>query len=308
MGFASAHNNMAYASEFDEGLAHLAEHRWDAAVVSLRVALSREPGRFAITRALVTAYLKSGDIPSARSAASSFTMNYPMCAEGWRLAGQLEYKLNDYPGAIKLLQRGLDHLPSSDILKRQLALFQSVTGNQHQGSSNSIPTDLQAASDPDWLDRAAQDPRLLESLLNLPTEDTDIEMLRQLESKLARLLESQQYHADRQLMLARLQNKIGDAAAAMLSVQRALRANPDYVEAHRLRATLSAGAGDFDGAIEILEALIARGCDWPDVHYQIAELQRQRGKAEAARSHLYSAIRLNPRFEQAKQLLERCAA
>ena len=50
----------------------------------------------------------------------------------------------------------------------------------------------------------------------------------------------------------------------MLSVQRALRANPNYVEAHRLRATLCADAGDYDGAVAILEGLIKRGNDWPE--------------------------------------------
>jgi hypothetical protein len=42
--------------------------------------------------------------------------------------------------------------------------------------------------------------------------------------------------------------------------------------------------------------------------YQIAELEQKLGQPSEARSHLYSAIRLNPRFTRAHELLERCAA
>jgi tetratricopeptide (TPR) repeat protein len=158
------------------------------------------------------------------------------------------------------------------------------------------------------LDRVAEDPKLLDSLLNLPGDEADLEMLKGLEFKLARLLESQPYHADRQLVLARLRVRIGELPAALLSVQRALRANPQYVEAHRLRATVLGRMGEYDEAIEILEELIGRGMDWADLHFEVAELQTARGRAADARSHLYSAIRLNPRFERARELLERVAA
>jgi hypothetical protein len=66
--------------------------------------------------------------------------------------------------------------------------------------------------------------------------------------------------------------------------------------------------GEHDAAIEIIKGLFARGVDWPDLHCQAAELQRERGRAAEARGHLYSAIRVNPGFERAKALLERWAA
>jgi len=66
--------------------------------------------------------------------------------------------------------------------------------------------------------------------------------------------------------------------------------------------------GEYDAAIDVLETLIRRGLDWPDIHCQLAQLQKTRGSADEARSHLYSAIRLNPKFEQAKQMLEKWAA
>jgi tetratricopeptide (TPR) repeat protein len=94
----------------------------------------------------------------------------------------------------------------------------------------------------------------------------------------------------------------------MLSLQRALRANPDLVEAHRLKSQLHARIGEVDQAIAILQDLLKRGFVWPDIHFEMAELERQRGRAPEARSHLYTAIRLNPDFEAARGLLERMAA
>jgi uncharacterized protein HemY len=66
--------------------------------------------------------------------------------------------------------------------------------------------------------------------------------------------------------------------AALLSVQRALRANPRYVEAHRLRATLLDKLGQTDAAIAILRMLVKQGANWPDLHEQIAQLDARRNR------------------------------
>ena len=329
------------AHEFEEGLTHLAGGRWEQAVECLRTAAQREPGRLGVVRALTTACLAKGDAEGARAAVGALTIHSPMCAEGWRLAAQLEWKLGRYDDSMALLARGLEQLPNSQVLHRQTLMFWGARGKMEESanhtersnrsswtppatrltsmnsirlsSSKSVESSSSKSSEPakreaDWLDRVAQDTKLLESVLDSPGVGDDLEMLKGLEFRLSALLESQPYHADRQLGLARLQVKIDAMPAAMLSVQRALRANPDYVEAHRLRATILGKLGEYDSAIEVLEKLIKRGMDWADIHYQAAELQEARGRADEARSHLYSAIRLNPGFERAKRMLERWAA
>jgi predicted Zn-dependent protease len=305
-------------AEFDEGMRHLAARRWDEAIAALRAAVRREPGRLAVVRALATAHLQSGDGAAARRALADFTISYPMCAEGWRLAAQLEWKLNQYNAATAILSRGLEHLPNSQALHRQIALFWGARGKlarqNGEWESGRIGESEQGrigegeAGDSDWLDRVAQDSMLLASLIDLPERSADLEMLRAVEARLSRLLETQPDHPDLQLALARLRVKLGALPEAMLAVQRALTANPQYPQAQRLRAAILAKLGEYDAAIEILEGLIAQGAKWADIHYQLAELQRQRGRDEAARSHLYSAICLNPSFKEARQLLERWAA
>jgi tetratricopeptide (TPR) repeat protein len=292
--------------EFEKGLAHLAARQWESAVKSLRGAAQREPARLAVARALATACLQMNDAEGARQAVQILTLNAPMCAEAWRLAAQLEWKLGHYDDAMAVLARGIEHLPHSQILQRQTSIFWGARGKLEIAKPETAPA--QPIQSEDWLDRVAQDMRLLESVLNSPQLENDQLMLQSLEAKLAALLENQPHHADRQLGLARLQLKIGRLPEAMQSAQRALRANPNYIQAHRLKATILGKMGEYDQAIQILETLIKRGSDWADIHYQIAELQNTKGQNEQARSHLYSAIRLNPGFEQAKQMLERCAA
>src|SRR4051812_1600295 len=111
------------SAELAEGLGHLAARRWDAAVVCLRVAVQREPGRFAVVRALATACLRGGEIGEARRVVETFTNEHPMCAQGWRLAAQLAWKMNRYDEAMEALARGLERLPNSAVLHRQTALF-----------------------------------------------------------------------------------------------------------------------------------------------------------------------------------------
>lgn len=292
--------------EFEKGLAQLAAGQWAAAVKSLRAAAQREPARLAVARALATACIHMNDADGARQAVRSLTLNAPMCAEAWRLAAQLEWKLGRYDDAMAILARGTEHLPHSQILQRQTSIFWGARGKLETVKPQPAPA--QRTPGEDWLDRVAQDTRLLESILSSPESQNDQPMLQSLAAKLAALLEDQPHHADRQLGLARLQLKIGQLPEAMQSAQRALRANPNYIQAHRLKATILGKMGEYDQAIQILETLIKRGTDWADVHYQLAELQKAKGQNAQARSHLYSAIRLNPKFEQARVMLEKVAA
>jgi tetratricopeptide (TPR) repeat protein len=300
-----------FIHEFEDGLAHLRAGRWEAAVGCLRVAARREPGRVAIAQALATACLCANDPQGARDAVRNLTLEAPMCAEAWRLAAQLEWKLGKYDQAMSVLARGLEQLPHSAILQKQTALFWGARGKMENaaGRWGAIRADdVPAPREGDWLDRVAMDSKMLESVLNSPDSADDLDMLKSLETKLSALLKSQPYHADRQVGLARLQVKIGALHAGMESVQRALRANPEYIEAVRLRATILGKLGEYDAAIEVLESLIRRGMDWADIHCELAQMQKARGRAEEARSHLYSAIRVNPGFERAKQMLEKWAA
>jgi predicted Zn-dependent protease len=286
----------------EEGLEHLRARRYDKAIVALRLALQREPGRLAVVRALATAYLHDEDPAEARRTLETFTQNSPMVAEGWMLASQLEWKLGDRPRAIEVLQSGLQKLPKSESLNRQVAVFLAAEGKLAEAAEHaelsdrcgplagyvaaangrvaalfqSDSTGISRNLDQDWLDQIAADPALVTALLVPSSDATDTSaMLRGVEQRLAKLLESQPHHADRQLLLARLQVAIGDLPAAIFSIERSLACNPNLLPAHRLRADIHASMGEFDKAIEILRQLLKRGLAWPDIQYQIAVLEKQ---------------------------------
>jgi Tfp pilus assembly protein PilF len=291
-------------NELNQGLALLRAGDFGNATRSLQAALARDAGHLPTVRALATAHLSQHQPVAARKVLADYLANHPMCPRGWVLAARLEWKLARRDDAVRVLRRGLDFLPHSDPLKQQLARFLAAMGRQVE----STPEAKESPPAPDYLDRVARDTRLLEGLINLPADDADSPMFRAIELRLARLVESQPMHADRQLLLARLQLKIGDLPAATSCVQRALRASPNFTAAHRLRATLLARAGDHEQAIRALQTLIAGGCHWPDLHVQIAQWQHATGKSDQARQHLYTALRINPQYQRARSLLERCAA
>ena len=324
----------------ERGLAHLRARRIDDAIAELTEALRRENGRLAVVRGLATAYLLNNQSESAQSVLANFTLDHPTSADGWRLASQLEWKLGNRQRSIEVLKRGLDHVPSSAILHRQMLVFlaassqieqalnhvetgcgdQSAAGHRVQEylaaavgawkkpAALLAPVEEPETTDSDLLDSIALDSKLLEAILALPQTEQTRPVLLELEWKLAKFLESQPHHADRQVMLAKLQMGLGADSAAMLSLQRALRTNPNFVEAHRLRAQLHVKMGEIEGAIDILKGLLKRKLAWPDIHYQIAELEQKRGHLTEARSHLYQAIQLNPNFAQAQKLLSKCIA
>ena len=270
---------------------------------SLRAALAKDPAHLPTVRALAAAHVAQNNPAAARQTLADYRTNHPMCARGWILAAQLEWKLAHRDQALRLLHRALDHLPHSPALKEQLAQYLALTNRAPAPASQPLPV-----TTPDYLDRVAQSTRLLEGLINLPATEEDTPMLRAIESRLAKLLESQPLHADRHLLLAKLQLKIGDLAAATRSVHRALRANPSFTAAQRLRATCLARAGDHDQATRALQSLIAAGLHYPDLHLQVAQYHHTAGRNHEARQHCYSALRQNPHYQKAQTLLHRCAA
>ncbi|HEY7119184.1 MAG TPA: tetratricopeptide repeat protein [Tepidisphaeraceae bacterium] len=260
----------------------------------------------------MTAYLRSGRVDDARAVTQHFTLNFPARAQGWILSAQLEWKVGRRPAAIEVLSKGLDRLPGSAVLHRQMAMYQRAMGEHERAEAHAERARRGASirmDADDWLGRVAQDGRLLAALERLSSDsEGDRRMIGALATRLAQAVEDQPCHADRQLALARLQLRTGDQAGALRSVRRALRSNPSYVEALRLHATILGKMGEYVGAIEILRGLVARGCAWADLHVELAELEQARGRDEEARGQLYRAMRINPVFERAGTLLRKWAA
>jgi hypothetical protein len=185
---------------------------------------------------LATAHLRAGNPADARRALAEFTLGFPLAAEGWRLAALLEWKLGQCTEAVRVIDRGLERLPMSDLLQGQRALFLGAMGDSGESALDLNKSTVRTSSD--WLDRVAQDPALLDGVMRVASGRGDVPVLRELAERLARLIEAQPGHADRHAALARLRMTVGDRMGARVAVERALAVNPYYVDARRMQLEL----------------------------------------------------------------------
>ena len=299
------------ALPFEQGLVYLRAGSLDEAIECLGRARLREPGRFAIVRALATSYLLTHQPDAAREIIDQLIHDQPMLDEAWRLAAQLEWKLGDTRRAIERLQTGLRRLPRSEILQEQIALFEAALGSATALPIRSIPK--LPTTDPDWLDQIAADPGLLRAALEaVDHEDASpgvfADTMRSLESRLQALVKMQPMHADRLLMLAQLQGKLGENKDAMVTVEQALHINASLPRAQRLQAQLLAREGQTDAALKILHHLTKQGLHWPDLHREIAALEGRNQPVSDDFTHLDSAVSPNPQLECEKVRIMRIAA
>jgi hypothetical protein len=235
----------AARGQLEAGFACLNAGEWTDAIRHLSPLIRRDAGDLKIVRALATAHLRGGDAGSARRVLADFTLAHPLSAEGWRLAALLEWKLCQSTEAVRVIERGLERLPMSDMLQRQRALFVGALG----GSEESAP-DLKSAdvTESDLLGRVAQDPAVLDGVIRVASGRGDVPFLRELAERVAQLIDDQPGHADRHVALARLRLGVGDRMGAQVSVERALAVNPYYAEARRMKMELR-GTTD-RGAVE----------------------------------------------------------
>jgi len=288
----------------ERGLAALRAGRHAEAAELLRQGVRREPGRLAAVRGLATALLCANEGPAAREVLAGFNRDYPMSADGWVLTAQLHWKLRECEDAVRVLRDALALLPHSTGISKQLAVYLGATGQAadarvaiEAGESTHVRTLVDAAcgqdvclgavfarpttgeaarADDDWLDRVAQSPRLIDTVLELSAGQYDDDMFRELARRLASLTEAQPAHADRWLALARLWTKLDQDGPALAACERAVALRPDWPDACRLKATLLAERGDVEQALRVLAPHVRSGALWPDVRGQIASINAAR--------------------------------
>ena len=101
---------------------------------------------------------------------------------------------------------------------------------------------------------------------------------------------------------------MGRTDAAIDYSLRALAINPRYIQALIHVGRLYAETSRPQDAIAHLEAAIACGGDWPDVHCLLGELMGRLDAREKAHSHLKRALELNASYTRAAKSLELLAA
>jgi Flp pilus assembly protein TadD len=106
------------------------------------------------------------------------------------------------------------------------------------------------------------------------------------------------------LRLALLNGHTGDFAAAQVAVEKVLAYTEDHPMALHILADLYIQDGQAMQALSVLNKLLERNSDQPDVHASVAEAAWQLRQVSRARHHALEALRLQPGHARAASLLE----
>jgi tetratricopeptide (TPR) repeat protein len=154
----------------------------------------------------------------------------------------------------------------------------------------------------------AEEPDFVEAFLNLPDSAVDAEIFSMLSAVLESALERHPDFADLHYHCSRVRARLGKTQAAIASAAEAVRINPRYVQAMIQLGRLYAVSDAGDSAIDRLNDAIRAGGDYPDVHFLLGELYRERGRNDDARRAYRRALDLNANYESARRALETVAA
>jgi tetratricopeptide (TPR) repeat protein len=102
-----------------------------------------------------------------------------------------------------------------------------------------------------------------------------------------------QYFAEARTQLAVIQEESGDYAQALVEVRKALEAEPSR-ELELYGATLRAKTGDFEGAVEYLEAMIRQEPENDELYYNLGVIYGENDRTEDAVRYMQRALELNP--------------
>ncbi len=148
------------------------------------------------------------------------------------------------------------------------------------------------------------DAEFIDAFISVPATDVD-STLGQLLAKVAKqALERSPDRVDLHYHYGRLQDRSGNVAGAMNTLERAVAIDPRHVPALILLGRLYRRQDRPTEAIDCLERALRTGVDYPDVHVTLGDLYRDSGRTADARNAYSRAVRINAGYELAQQSLE----
>jgi tetratricopeptide (TPR) repeat protein len=217
----------------------------------------------------------------------------------------------DIAAAVRSLQRAYELRPNDMVLAHRLALAAKAVAQSGESVVIRLP---EPAAKPTASHMASlaryvtAEGDFVDAFLALPPSEVDPELFGVLEAALQTALAQHSRYADLHLRASAVLHRMGRSPEAMTHARTAVQINGGYVRARLHLGKLCAEGGLDAEAIEHLEASIACGADWADVHCAAAELLGRRGRTREARRHLTRALQLNPRYERAAEAIAALAA
>lgn len=185
-----------------------------------------------------------------------------------RNLGFAAFRAGDGSEAVRALAKDLAANPKESTTRSVLGLAYFATQDYANAARTLAPLGESAKKDPD-LGYA-----LAASLARTGDAKHAAEVLQ--------TLESGQVPAETLVLTGRLWNALGNSAAAVRSLQRALELSPSLATAHRQLGTVLLAAGDAKAAIPYLEEAARLNPEVAETHCDLSDAYRQDGRAAEA--------------------------
>ncbi len=147
------------------------------------------------------------------------------------------------------------------------------------------------------------EPDFVDAFLSLPAEQVNDEVFTMLAATIQQALARQPEHADLHYHCGRVLERLGRPSEAIAETERAVAINPRLVQALIQLGRLYHQTDRLADATTRLEQAIAEGVEYADVYYLLGNLYQRRGDIQRARGAYRSALRINERFEAAREAL-----
>lgn len=213
-------------------------------------------------------------------------------------------------GAVEALSRAAVLLPGERGIAEQLGLARRAMGD-HGGRAEPTPQATPAGASRSQSELARTiglQPELIAALLSETPGPSQGGLLQRVLEAVTRAALERPRLADLHYWLGRLCKHLGYHEAAAAETRRALRINPNYVEALIQLAGLYQHDGRCDQAIKALERAVGCGGDFADVHFALGRLYQATGRRQQARDAYERALRVNANYAAARRALAALAA
>jgi tetratricopeptide (TPR) repeat protein len=189
-------------------------------------------------------------------------------------------------------------------------LGQAAQALRNQGETVQVRATM-PVSDPEWdareLDELSRtiesEPDFVDAFLSLSDGEVEPSVFAILLRTIQAALERQPEHAELHHHCGRVLERLGRRQAAIDANERAVRIDPKFTRALIELGKLYQQTDRNADATTRLEQAVAAGAEYADVYYLLGNLYRDQGQTQRAQSAYRRALRINQRYEAAREAL-----
>ena len=259
--------------------------RLEEAEEALSIALEYHPDRFVLYARLARMRRARGDLDGEIRLYREVLSEYPEHYGTWISLGEAQIAQNDFDGAIETHVQILELYPEDPEILRRLASLEFGAGRYEDAAQRlNMATEL-------YPEQAEFAYSLGQVRRALSDQDGAILAFDQIDR-------AHPLYVEARLQIAILYDEGGDPQKALEEVEALRVLRPDSgLDLHL--ATLRARVGNVDGAVALLQSLLAKNPDDEEVLYQLGVFYGNKKEMDRALDYMERVLELNPQNAQA---------